>query len=248
MASFFGEVVAESYRYFDDEDEDALEAVRGTEFSFSHVEPRSEEKLLIVTEGRLPSSYMDVCASSLKDVGSIIGRLDNKEVKFGKVLRGDSCTVVEVEQDLRLEESHPLASLIVGLVANANTNMLCLTARHIRDYRGDVEEADNGCIVRFLSTKNFQNSNNLKRLEVPNILSGLSAAILSISTVRGIPAMLLVNYVEMLHCLDSISQVGFQSIHNLEPVKACSAICQPTNLSAQLKSRRTFQDSSNLYI
>jgi hypothetical protein len=37
MATFFGEVVIGSYRYFDDEDEDAVDNARDASFSFRSV-------------------------------------------------------------------------------------------------------------------------------------------------------------------------------------------------------------------
>ncbi len=37
MATFFGEVVSGSYRYFDDEDEDAVDNARDASFSFRSV-------------------------------------------------------------------------------------------------------------------------------------------------------------------------------------------------------------------
>jgi hypothetical protein len=41
MATFFGEVVTASYRYFDDEDEDAVENAREASFSCRSGQPGS---------------------------------------------------------------------------------------------------------------------------------------------------------------------------------------------------------------
>ena len=115
--------------------------------------------------------------------------------------------------ELKQAEYSPAAKLVLSLT-QSNTQVVCLTARHISEYRGE-DYLDENPLVRCLATPSFPSNTTIKRLEVPNLVTGLSAALLSIASVRGMSALLLVNFVEMLS-LDSLSLSGFQAIHTIQ--------------------------------
>jgi len=243
MATFFGEVVTGSYRYLDDEDEDALQDAVCRKISFS-VNLEAEAGLLLVGEGPLAAAYAEVCFRS-KPCGQLKAQsLNGNESVIGKLFRGQGWTAVTVDKELSRGELSTLAEQILRLADPAATSVLCLTARHISDYRGEDDSSDS--LVRCLSTKQFPKQDHIKSLEIPNILTGLSAAILSSAAVKGVPASLVVNYVDVLS-VDSLALQGFQKIHKL-PLPKDSKLTKPNNLAEALKSLHMFSDSINLYM
>jgi len=238
MASFFGEVVTGSCRYFDDEDDE--EVLRT--FSLSTTNLSAEPKLLILAEGKLPAVYMKLCTKT-QEVASVVGAFEGKSTKVGSIYRGSNWTVVTCEGDLKMGEYTPLATLLLTTLVEPSTNILCLTARHISEYRGDWEE-DN--VVRCLTTHQFPTQTAIKRLEVPNLLTGLSAALVSLAAVKGLPAALVVNYVEVMDA-DSLSLSGFDAIHKLTGVNQ-AGLTRQNNIAHALKSLNQFANPSNLYM
>jgi hypothetical protein len=70
MASFFGEVVTGSFRFFDDEDEDDMEAARMVQFSPT-VAIGPEEHLLIFADGELAAAFTRLLGVQLASVSSL---------------------------------------------------------------------------------------------------------------------------------------------------------------------------------
>jgi len=238
----FGEIVMPSCRYFDDEDEDALEDLQVREFNLS-TELGGEKKILVVAEGPLPTAYIQLCTAD-KEVATIHAKHNNQESNIGTVYRGDDWTVVSWVGELNQSEYSPAAKLVLSL-AQSETQIVCITARHISEYRGEDCGEENP-LVRSLCTSSFPSNTLINRLEVPNILTGLSAALLSVASVRGMAALLLVNFVEMTS-VDSLSLAGFQAIHSLQAVSG-SKLSRPNNLAAALKARKPFSNPTNLYL
>jgi len=241
MASFFGEVVTGSFRYFDDEDEDEQQEVDYRSFSVTSP-PTREKKLLIVADGQLSAVYLQLVADKQK-IGSL-NAIGHKNSEIGTIYRGSDWTAVSCSTELQRGEYTILANTILGLTDPAAT-VICLTSRHISEFRG-AEEERGETVVKSLKTKTFPTIDKIGRLEAPNILTGLSAGILSIAAVKGIPACLLVNYVDILTA-DSLSLQGFQNLHRL-PVASSSSLKPATNLAAALKAVRLAASPSNLYM
>eukprot|EP00088_Acartia_fossae_P059050 TRINITY_DN6965_c0_g1_i11.p1 TRINITY_DN6965_c0_g1~~TRINITY_DN6965_c0_g1_i11.p1 ORF type:complete len:243 (-),score=39.15 TRINITY_DN6965_c0_g1_i11:191-919(-) len=242
MASFFGEVLPPRSRILDDEDLDAMEEGFCEEFKVTSP-PELEKNLLIVCEGSLPGVYTQLCFNNIQACGEILGKSSDKEVSFGKIFRGSNWTVVTCEHDLKQQEFLNLGNTILGLM-DKGCQIICLTARHISEFR--VEEMiEDESVVRCLSSKSFPATDAVKRLEIPNLLTGLSAAILSIAIVKGLPCFLLVNYVD-LFTPDSMTLQGYQSIFKLKCLQESSL--EKPNVSEALKSRQLFRPSNNLYI
>lgn len=243
MASFFGEVLAPKSRIIDDEDLDAQEESYCEEFKLSFVCLFKEKNLLIICEGNLASIYANLgCDQSLL-CGDLLAKRHDQDVAIGKIYGGTDFTIVSVERELKQQEFLILANTILGLT-DTGCNIICLTSRHISEYR--VEELDGEePLVRSLASKSFTQTDDIKMLEMPNILTGLSSAILSISVVKGLPCLLLVSYVDLLTA-DSISLQGFQSIHKIKMVQASSL--QKPNIAEALKSKQLFKNTNHLYI
>nr|ALS04513.1 proteasome assembly chaperone 1 [Acartia pacifica] len=242
MASFFGEVLAPRSRIFDDEDLDAIEEAYCEEFRLSSQQEK-EKKLLLVCDGPLPSAYSKICSAGGQSSGEILAKSFSRDVSIGQIIRGSDWTVVTCEQELKQPEFMILANTILEL-SEPGCHIVCLTARHISEYRSEVIDADES-VVRCLASKSFPQSDSTKMLEVPNILTGLSAAILSISVVKDYPCYLLVNYVD-LFTPDSISLQGFQDMYQLKSVQG-SSLKKP-NIAEALKAKQFFKNTSNLYI
>jgi len=240
MASFFGEVVTGSFRYFDDEDEDEQE-VSCRSFSVTSP-PTLEKQLLVVADGQLSAVYLQLIAGKQK-MGSLIAS-GHKNSEIGTIYRGSDWSGVACGGELQRAEYSTLANTILGLTTPPAA-VICLTSRHISEFRGGEEDRGE-TIVRSLKTKTFPTVDKIKRLEAPNILTGLSAAILSIAAVKGIAACLLVNYVDVLTA-DSLSLQGFQDLHRL-PLASSSALEKPTNLATELREARLTANPSNLYM
>jgi len=242
MASFFGEVLPPRSRIIDDEDLDAIEEGYCDEFRVS-CPPNKEKNLLIVCEGKLSSIYSQLCSSESQMCGDLLAKSFNQDVSIGKIYRGNDWTLVTCEQDLKQQEYLNLANTVLGL-ADGGCKIICLTARHISEYR--VEESDQDeTVTRSLISASFPEPEPAKKLEVPNILTGLSAGVLSISVVKGFPCLLLVNYVDVLTA-DSISLQGFQNIHKLKFIQECSL--QKPNIAEALKTKQLHKNSNHLYI
>jgi len=244
MASFFGEVVAQSYRYFDDEDEDLAQEMTCRKFSTSGSTSKVEKSLLLVAEGKLASVYTEI-ATQLQPVELLLAQTEGgASTEIGKIFRGPGYTAVTVDKDLSMVELNSLGELVLQMVDPSSAKLVCLTSRHISEYRGEGE-SDEG-VVRCLSTKPFPSISTVKRLEVPNILTGLSAAILSVSAVKSIAASLLISYVDTL-VVDSLTLHGFERVHEL-PCLQQAGLSKPANLSTALKKLKPNTISSNLYM
>jgi len=244
MASYFGEVLPPRSRFLDDEDLDAIEEGFCEEFNISCQQEQKEKNLLIVSDGSLPSAYAKLNVQEAQACGEILAKSFNKDICIGKIFRGSDWTVLTCEQDLKHQEFLNLANKILSIVDDG-CQIVCLTARHISEYRVEEQNIEDSSIVRYLSSKSFKHSNIVSRLEVPNILTGLSAAILSISIVKGFGCYLLVNYVDML-TPDSISLQAFNNIHKLQQLQASSL--QKPNIAEALKNKRLNNLPNNLYL
>jgi hypothetical protein len=242
MASFFGEVLPPRSRIIDDEDLDAQEEGYCEEFHVS-CPPFKEKNLLIICEGSLASVYSKLCCQESQSCGDLLAKSFNQDVAIGKIFRGSDWTIVTCEQELKQQEFLNLANTILG-VADTGCNIICFTARHISEYRADEIDHDEP-LARSLASKTFPQAIPTKKLEIPNILTGLSSAVLSISVVKGLPCLLLVNYVDLLTA-DSISLQGFQAVHKLQLVQACSL--QKPNIAEALKAKQVYRNANHLYI
>lgn len=241
MATFFGEVTTGSFRYFDDEDEDYIQDAESRAFSVSS--PCVLEKnLLLVGEGELSAVYLQLCADSQK-VGSVIAT-GHRESEIGIIYRGENWTAVSCTGELHMAEFNSLANTILGM-AEPTATIVCLTSRHVSELRG-IEEERGETVVKCLHTKSFKSTDKIDRLEAPNILTGLSAGILSIAAVKGLAGGLLVNYVDVPNT-DSLSLNGFQAVDKFPAVKA-SSLKRPTDLASSLKALRPTSHATNLYM
>jgi len=242
MASFFGEVLAPRSRIIDDEDLDAQEESYCDEFKISCA-PFKEKNLLIICEGKLASTYSKLGVEESQFCGDLLAKSFNQDVAIGKIIRGSDYTIVSCEHELKQQEFLILANTILGL-ADSGCNIICITSRHISEYRVDELDGEEP-LVRSLASKSFAQSDAIKKLEMPNILTGLSSAVLSISVVKGMPCLLLVSYVDLLTA-DSISLQGFQSLHKIQIVQGSSL--QKPNIAEALKSKQLFKNTNHLYI
>jgi len=244
MASYFGEVLPPRSRFLDDEDLDAMEEGFCEEFNISCQQEQKEKNLLIVCDGPLPSAYAKLSVQEAQACGEVLAKSFNKDICIGKIFRGSDWTVLTCEQELKHQEFLNLANKMMSIM-DKGCQIICLTARHISEYRVEEQNIEDSSIVRCLASKSFKHSNIVNRLEVPNILTGLSAAILSISIVKGFDCYLLVNYVDMLTA-DSISLDGFNTIHKLQQLQA-SSLVKP-NIAEALKTKKINNISNNLYL
>merc|ERR1712071_101824 len=92
------------------------------------------------------------------------------------------------------EDFYSFSSTVLNILAN-QVHVLVLTTVSLSDFKSDVHPNElDGPITRVLKTTSFKDSINCLPLEQPNILSGISAGILSACDIRGIPAAACIVY------------------------------------------------------
>jgi len=92
------------------------------------------------------------------------------------------------------EDFYSFSSTVLNILAN-QVQVLVLTTVSLSDFKSDVHPNElDGPITRVLKTTSFKDSINCLPLEQPNILSGISAGILSACDIRGIPAAACIVY------------------------------------------------------
>lgn len=257
MATFFGEVVAGSYRYFDDEDEDALDNARDLTFQLRDEVSEKEGRLLLVAEGRLAAAFLHLLlggggGGDMQLVTEIqTGGSSRRTV--ARIFRNGSCTVVYCgEGVVSHQDSLPLATIILSLVTS-QALVIPLTARHSSELQntealaGSVGEELGSSLGLCLVTPKYAGPLPCSRLVQPNLVSGLSAALLTLAIVRGLAAVLLVNYVDVL-AVDSLALAGFQALLKVPEVGGAGLSLPAHHLPHKLKQINLLAPDSNLYL
>jgi len=92
------------------------------------------------------------------------------------------------------EDFYSFSSTILDILPN-DVHVSILTSVSISDFKCDVHVSElNAPIIRVLTTTSFQDNISYVKLEQPNILSGISAGILTACDIRGIKAAACIVY------------------------------------------------------
>ena len=209
MASFFGEVVTGSYRFIDPEDPDYND-LRGSRQSWSQDgDIPVEERLLIVCEGDIASSY----GRMLGDCETV-GLLRCQDSRL-EVRRGENFTTVLCSG----RETGNIGPAVLSLASRESCHVLLLVTRHLSQLRTDQPRP-----VYSLASKAWAGCLPCPVLPPPNILTGLAASVLTAGQLSGHKVALLLSYSEVL-TTDSLTLASFSPLHDIG--RETSAVLSP---------------------
>ena len=199
MASFFGEVVTGSYRFIDPEDPDYNDLRAGRQSWSQSGDIPVEEKLLIVCEGDIASSY-GVMLGDSQTVGQLRCEDSSLEVR-----RGENFTTVLCSG----HETGNIGAAVLQLASRENCHVVVLVSRHLSQLRTSQPQT-----VYSLATKAWAEALPCPALPPPNLLTGLAASVLTAGQLSGHRVALLLSYSEVL-TVDSLSLASFSHIHDI---------------------------------
>jgi len=233
MASFFGEVVTGSYRFIDPEDPDYND-LRTTAQSWRVVgDVPVEEKLMIVCEGDVASSFASLLLGESRTVGEVRCEDQVLEVRRGQTFTAVLCSG---------QETGDLASTLLSLVRRDSCHVLLLTARHLSQLTGQLSQPE----VFSLTTRHWGGVLPCRQLPTPNFLTGLTASLLTEGQLSGHKIALLVSYSDVL-TVDSLTLEPFNIIHKIDAVTECG-IKPVKNISSELSKLKLNVCDESLYM
>ena len=207
MASFFGEVVTGSYRFIDPEDPDYNDLRAGRQSWSQSGDIPVEEKLLIVCEGDIASSYGRMLGDS-QTVGQL--RCESEDSSL-EVRRGENFTTVLCSG----HETGNIGAAVLQLASRENCHVVVLVSRHLSQLRTEQLPPT----VYSLATSHWAQSLPCPALPPPNILTGLAASLLAAGQLSGHRVALLLSFSEVL-AVDSLTLAAFSPIHDIGRIEA----------------------------
>ncbi|XP_072369357.1 proteasome assembly chaperone 1-like isoform X2 [Scyliorhinus torazame] len=258
MATFFGEVLPVFSRAVEEEEEDEDEEIR------RELEGRREITIQWCTGSRASTeSSLDLsftCSTFLIAVGQnavgflnsfvqcsgsweIIGAVTlwNERVKGTDTVNrqfptDSSCLLYRLT-------SNPM---VFGNIQKRNLEVIILSSCSVTEYKSPSSISNITVpFLRALKTSAFQETPHCPLLEQPNVISGLSAAVLSYCQVRQIPAVL-------YHCYSDVTTLDSLTIEAFRPLLACKSLVsfvKDTSRSAEILKQLVDMSKiqSNLY-
>ena len=146
----------------------------------------------------------------------------------------------QVVTGISSDNSNEFTSVLFGFnncgKSNENCAVIVLSSDRLVNYQG-YEECDNEspiqrCLISPTSPQCFEEP--CRRLEQPNVIGGVAAAILTDRTFAGKPCLLVINYTDSENP-DSITLGGFSSFFNVPLVKQLLSSVPCANSSERLK-------------
>ncbi|XP_069745024.1 proteasome assembly chaperone 1 isoform X2 [Narcine bancroftii] len=131
-------------------------------------------------------------------------------------------------------------------IQTRNLNVIVLSSSSVTEYKSSRSIPSIPVpFLRALKTNALQETPHCQLLEQPNVISGLSAAVLTYCQVRQIPAVL-------YHCYSDITELDTLTIEAFKPVLACkslNSIVKDTSRSAEILKQLVNANNvqSNLY-
>ncbi|XP_041067483.1 proteasome assembly chaperone 1 [Carcharodon carcharias] len=150
-----------------------------------------------------------------------------------------SCSVAE-------DQLFQWTEKIFGNIQQRNLEVIILSSCSVTEYKSPASISNISVpFLRSLKTSAFQETPLCALLEQPNVISGLSAAVLSYCQVRQIPAVL-------YHCYSDVTTIDSLTIEAFRPLLACKSLTsfvKDTSRSAEILKQLIDMSKiqSNLY-
>jgi len=224
-------------------------------------------EVVIVTCTKISRDFLDVYVTDEVDEGEVVGAV--KETTTSQ--RGDEEPPKTVEQTIATlkkvnnlvcrcdftsepstEDLNKVAEKLLGKFVNSRVSAVVLTSKNLTQYQSHAEETPE-VVTKWLKTSHWPAAaGSLKlsdRLEQPNIVSGLPAALLTQAEFRKTPCVLVATYTDVDKS-DSLTLRGLkEAFFQLDPVKKLSVVPVADNLSsARLRQLFEQQDSGNIFM
>jgi len=262
-----------------DEEPDDVQIQRSYELDETVGKPLENVELLIVTNSKLSSDFVNVYIDhqrlqqednksmgqiKLIETTSVVnkenqGEVDEKKVAaIGtiKLIGGKNSAAVchcHFSMEPHQDSLNDLTEKIFQSFNSPKLTVVVLTSRNLVQYQKNSNMSDSELpeyLTRGLKTSCWTDPSPCQRLEQPNIVGGIPAAILTEREFGGKPCYLIVNYTEV-DTTDSITLKGFHdSFFRLAPVKACASLkTLPAKESiAKLKKLVEEEDQGNIFM
>ncbi|XP_014220246.1 proteasome assembly chaperone 1 [Trichogramma pretiosum] len=198
MVSYFGEVVHPSSRAFwnDDDDDEAFhchEDNLGFSINWTNEEPVTIKKFILI-EGQIVAEFTLSCV--LKDA-DIVGNIENKSEKpVAKIYKIDDVYICVIDSNSDLTEAGELTKTLSHLLSKIE-KLYAITADHLSNLKS-TEEIDSESTLKLLCSSKAAKENNFKDciLNQPNIVTGLSAGVLTYADIQDIFCIIYILYTD----------------------------------------------------
>ncbi|ESN98249.1 hypothetical protein HELRODRAFT_177130 [Helobdella robusta] len=196
----------------DDEDEENAEEfnveIRKKFEVTLNVDARQKCDVLLISAGSVFSNYLECCVYNLptcKLVGNVV-EVGESSTKINKICHLSDTSNAKIyainAEKVNDEDSYHWTEKVIEAVCDASSKIFVLLNDNLRSYKcwqsaGDSSEL----FVKYLSSSFIKNDDTVRSfscLEQPNIISGLSAQILTYAELNGLHCVVFV----MFHSID----------------------------------------------
>lgn len=212
MATYFGEILPEVTRAYDEEEDWDEEASQDDESERLTVKWETvgitsvRQRFLVIADGEPITDFVGRCL--VPGVAQEVGRLMDGETTIA-TFREASCDVMicSVKPGIRLECLYEFSEKVVDLLDKSlQPEVTVLTCQplslHLHNNSGS-----SAVLVRTLHTSSLSRGLPTPHLEQPNVLSGIPATVLTLCEMRDIPAVALVTFLHPLEVDSSVASV-----------------------------------------
>lgn len=264
--------------YYEEDNIDEEITTRSYHLDFDFKQYAGSLKLLIVTTSNLSKQFVGVYLSPINedklnaDVGQITEKetlnaeklVEPKSQNSDKILVGrivarffkisESVLHCHIPEELCPEDVNKFTGELLSLDCprvSKNLSIVVLSSDHLSSYQccGEDRGVDNPlqrCLISPSALKLF--SPPCKRLEQPNVIKGVAAAVLTACTFSQKHCLMLLNYTDSQKA-DSITLSGFSSLFNVNGLlQLLNKVSNKTSLDRLKKLQSRSTGSENIFM